>query len=213
MSRVSWAMARWRLLVILQGPDIVDAIGQFDQNDSDVVGHGQQHFTDILRLPGLGAGKLKGAQLGDAGNNMQHLGPEHLENLFFGGMGVFDHIMEQSGRNADGIQFHVRQNAGHFEGMGEIGFARKTHLAVVDLRRKDVGAIHQTQIGIRTVLVNLINNVADPDHRRLRCRRNGSVSHQPIYYGLRRSVQGTRLKMRQFNPLAPDGTARGRIPR
>jgi hypothetical protein len=39
------------------------------------------------------------------------------------GEGVFDDIVQESGRNGDVIEAHVGENVGHFERMDEVGFA------------------------------------------------------------------------------------------
>jgi hypothetical protein len=40
---------------------------------------------------------------------------------------------------------------GYFEGMGEIGLARKTDLSLMDLGRVDIGLLHQADIRLRMV--------------------------------------------------------------
>ena len=142
----------------------MQTVGQFDEDDPDVVGHGQQHFTDTLRLPGLGAVKGQLAQLGDAGDDMQDVTAEHFADFGFGGVGVLDDIVEQAGGDAYGIEFHVGQDAGHLKRMGEIGLAGQAHLAVVDPGRKDVGPVDDIHVHIRVVFDNFINDVGYSNH-------------------------------------------------
>jgi len=54
---------------VLQRAHVVRAVGQFDQDDPDVLGHRDQHLAEVLRLLLLDADRLRGlegAKLGDA---------------------------------------------------------------------------------------------------------------------------------------------------
>ena len=53
-------------LVELQSPHVVEPIGEFDQNNPDIVNHSQKHFPKAFSLAGPGAVKRKTAELGDA---------------------------------------------------------------------------------------------------------------------------------------------------
>jgi hypothetical protein len=80
-------------------------------------------------------------------------------------MGIFDHIVQQAGRNADHIEFHISQNAGDFQGVRKIGFSGQTNLTIVDPGRVNIGTVYDVQIRIWEVSGNFIDYVIDTDHR------------------------------------------------
>ena len=57
---------------------IVQPVGQLDDDDPDVLGHGHQHFPQVLRLLLLPGGVGDLAQLGDAVHQQGHLLAELL---------------------------------------------------------------------------------------------------------------------------------------
>ena len=115
-------------LLELQRAHVVQPVGQFDQDDADVLGHGQDHFADILRL-GLFLGfKRNKADLGHAVHNVGHFLAEKAFKLIHRGLGVLHGIVQEPGGDAGGVKTHVGQDVGGFQRMGQIGFAGKPHL-------------------------------------------------------------------------------------
>ena len=58
MSIVSRAMRVCALLgQVLQRAHVVQAVGELDQDDADVVDHGQEHLAEVLGLALLGGGE------------------------------------------------------------------------------------------------------------------------------------------------------------
>jgi len=143
----------------------VKPVRQLDQYDPDIVRHGKDHLSDALSLTRLRtAAKGERAQLGHPGDNVRDFLAEHLIYLFRSRMSIFDHIMQEAGRNADNIEFHVSENAGHFKGMRQVRFTGQAHLSLVDFGRVDIGTIYDIQITILIVLGDLVNYVVYTDH-------------------------------------------------
>ena len=119
------ALLRVRLHV-RQRPHVVRAVGQLHQDDPDVLGHRHQHLAEVLRLLLLdadGLGRLEGAELGDALDEVQHLLPEQLPDLLGLGERVLDGVVEEPGDDARLIEFQVREEAGDFQRVDEVGLA------------------------------------------------------------------------------------------
>jgi len=58
---------------MLEGPHVVQTVGQFDKDHTDVVHHGQHHFAEIFGLLLLTSMEINLAYLGDALDNVRHL--------------------------------------------------------------------------------------------------------------------------------------------
>src|SRR5262249_30079891 len=78
---------------------------------------------------------------------------------------VFDHIVQQSRRDAAYIQPHFGQNIGDFEGMSQIRLAGFTHLPLMNHCRKEVGPAQNIQIVAPVVALDLLQYVFKSYHR------------------------------------------------
>ena len=108
---------------MLQGPHVVQAVGKLDENDADVVDHRQHHLAETFRLTGFRGIELEAAQLGDALDTAGDFGAEPALDLRNADPRVFDYIVKQPCRNADGIQPHVREQMGDFDWVNQIRLA------------------------------------------------------------------------------------------
>ena len=118
---------------ITQSPHIVKPVRKLDQYDPDIVRHGKNHLSDTFGLACLRtAAKGESTQLGYPGDDMGNFLTEHCIYFFRSGMGIFDHIVQQAGGDADHIEFHVGQNTGYFQGVGKVGLSGQTHLTIMD---------------------------------------------------------------------------------
>ena len=119
----------------------------------------------MTRISSLRAAvKGEHTQLGHARDNMGRLLSEQLIYLFQGGVGIFHHIMQQTGRNTDNVEVHVRQNARHRQGMVQIGFTGEANLTIVDFGGENIGTIDDVKIAIRVIPGNFIDYVVNTDH-------------------------------------------------
>ena len=85
-------------------------VGNFDENDADVLGHGHEHLADVLHLLVLDAGVLHARELGDALNDVGHSRAEGARNVGVGQRGILDHIVQQRGDDRILIQAHVHRD-------------------------------------------------------------------------------------------------------
>ena len=147
--------------VEFEGAHIVKPVGQLDQNNPDIIGHGQKHLAKALGLSRPGAVKRKTAEFGDAGDDVPNFGAEQFFDFLRGRLGVLNHIVQETGCNTDDIQFHVTDYSSHFQWMRKIGLAGKAHLACMHPGGIDVGTLNDIQIRLRMVLTNFIYDIVN----------------------------------------------------
>ena len=150
---------------VVDRPHVVLAIGELDEDDADVVHHRQQHLAEVLGLAGLARGERDGADLGDALDDVGDLGPEQLLDAADRRQGVLDDVVEQAGGDGHHVQPHVGQQAGHFEGVDQVGLAGVADLALVLQGREDVRPPQQLDVGVRGVGADLVDEILEPNHR------------------------------------------------
>ena len=76
------------------GSHIVQSICQLDDDDSNVVGHREQHLAQTLRLPVFPVGQTDLAQLCDPIYTSRHIKPKRLAQIIRFGCGVFQSVMQ-----------------------------------------------------------------------------------------------------------------------
>src|SRR5690606_38010473 len=83
-----------------EGAQVVQTVGQFDQNHTDVFGHGHGHLLEVFRLLVFFAFEI---DVGELGNTVNQVGDDITEltgQSGFGYPGVFNHIMQHGGHQA-----------------------------------------------------------------------------------------------------------------
>jgi len=153
---------------MVQGPHVMQAVGELDEDHADVVDHCQEHLAEVLRLALLAGRKGHGADLGHALDNMGDFGTEELLDALDGGQGVFDNVVEEAGGDRDGIELHVGEEVGDGERMDEVWLAGMAHLAPVLEGGEDVRAPEQLDVGVRAVGPDFFEEVLEANHKK-RC--------------------------------------------
>ena len=90
--------------LILHGAHIVRAVGQLDEDDADVLGHGHEHLAQVLHLLLFLAGVLHARQLGDALDQIRDRGGELLGDLGIGRIGILDAVVHEGGLDGLGVE-------------------------------------------------------------------------------------------------------------
>ena len=152
----------------------MQAVGELDEDDADVVDHREQHLAEVLRLPLLARRERDGADLGDALDDVGDLGAEQLLDALDRRERVFDDVVEQAGGDGHGVELHVGQEIGDGERVDEVGLAGMAHLSPVLERREDVGPPEQLDVGVRAVGPDFFEEILEANHGirclTLRCR-------------------------------------------
>ena len=119
----------------VQGAHIVEAVAELDEDDADVLGHGQEHLTEGLDVSLLLVVDLQGHDLGQALHQHGHVGAEALGDLLAVGLfsAVLHGVVEQGGADGVGIQLQARHDLGHGDGVGDVGVAALAELPLVEL--------------------------------------------------------------------------------
>ena len=112
---------------------VVQAVGQLDEHDANVVRHREQHLAEIFRLLFLMALERDLADLRDAVDEMHHVLPELALEFFGRGHRVLKRVMEQCGNDGGHVRLQGRQHTGDRDRMLQIGLARTAPLPFVHL--------------------------------------------------------------------------------
>ena len=129
----------------------MQAIRQLDQDDADIVTHGHQHLAEIVGL-GLRLGtELDLGQFADAVHQFRDALSEAAPQFLFRRLGVLDHVMQYGGDQGLVVHVHVRQYAGHCQGVMDIGFAAHAVLSFVGLGAEFIGAAYAIHLVRRQI--------------------------------------------------------------
>ena len=90
-------------LHVRHGAHVVRAVGQLDQDDAHVVGHGQQHLAEGFGLVLLPAAELQLVQLGEAVDQFGHGGAEFFRQLCLGDAAILHGVVQQRGHQGRGV--------------------------------------------------------------------------------------------------------------
>ena len=169
MSSVSSAMrlARRRRHE-LQRAHVVQAVGELDQENADVVGDRQQQLAQVLGLLGLARHQLQPLQLGEALDQRADLVAEHLVDFGAGGLGILDGVVQQRRDDGGVVELEVGEDRRDFERMRKIGIAGGAGLRAVRLHGVDIGAVQQVFVGVRIIGSDAFDQIVLPHHARAR---------------------------------------------
>ena len=118
------------LLHELNRAHIVQAVGELDEDDANVLRHGDQHFAQILHLL-LFLGVVQASQTCDTVDKIGNRGAELLLNLIILEVGVLHAVVQQAGTDRVGIQSHLNDNFRDRNRMNDIGIAVFALLSLV----------------------------------------------------------------------------------
>ena len=167
---------------VAERPHVVQAVGQLDEDDADVIDHRQQHLAEVLGLPLLARREADGADLRHAFDDVGDFRAEELLDALDGRQRVFDDVVEQAGGDGHDVELHVGEEVGNRQGMDQIRLSRVADLSPVLEGREDVGPPEQLDVGVRAVGPDLFEQIFEANHG-IRClslssRRQGVASTQ-----------------------------------
>ena len=172
----------------VESAHVVEPVGQLDQDDPNVVGHGQEHLSDVLGLLFLVAMGAELRQLRDAIHELGHLCPEPLLDLGQGEVRVLGDIVQDGSRHRYRIDPDVGEDLRGGQRMGDVGLAGNAALAVVSHFRHLESGSKRRQVRLRVVVGYGVANVAES---RLRSGQYDQSETQPIRQGqARRATPG-----------------------
>ena len=131
-------------LHVLQGAHVVKAVRELNQNDTDVLGHGEEHSAKVL---GLDVESVIGpSDVGELGNAVHHKGdiiPEDTRNLFLREYRVLDDIVQKSRDDTLLVELQVRENNRDTERVDDVGLAGLPLLVHMRVFRGHIGAMNE----------------------------------------------------------------------
>ena len=133
-------------LEVLEGPHVVQAVGQLDDDDPRVLGDREQELPVVLDLL-LGGGPE--GQVGDLGEPVHDgadLGAEVARDVLDADVGVLDHVVQQGRRDRGRVGQLLRQDHRHGNAVGDEVLARRPLLPPVRRRADAQGPLDQVQI-------------------------------------------------------------------
>ena len=149
---------------VLQGAQVVQAVGELDEDDPDVLGHGDQHLAEALRLALFLAEELQLAELRYAGNQRRDFRAEQRRDLVLAGVGVFNGVVQQGAGHGHGVHLQFRQNGRHLQGVGYVRDARFPRLVPVRLGGEVVGATDHVRVGLGMIVLDCGDNRINGQH-------------------------------------------------
>ena len=108
----------------VEGPHVVEPVGELDEDDPDVLGHRQEHLPDVLGLLLLVAVGAELRQLRDAVDEPRDLGPEPLLDVLEAVLGVLGDVVEERRGDRDRVDPELGGDLGRRDRMGDVRLAR-----------------------------------------------------------------------------------------
>ena len=99
------------LAEVLDRPHVVQAVGELDEDDADVLRHRDDHLAVVLGLRLLAALEADPRQLGDALDEQRDVGAELGPELLDVRVRVLDHVVQQRGGDRLLVEMELRTDA------------------------------------------------------------------------------------------------------
>jgi hypothetical protein len=109
----------------------VKTVGELDEDDADVIGHGHEHLAKVLGLGLFPILKLNAIKLGEAGHQRGDDGAEPLRNLLKADTAVFNGVVQEGCHEGLGIEPPAAADLCNGKGVGDVRLARLAALPKV----------------------------------------------------------------------------------
>ncbi len=147
----------------IEGAHVVQPVAQLDEDDPDILTHGQKHFAHVLGLlvltggeldlaqlgdpvDLLTGGELDLAQLGDPVDQQRHVFAKGLFHRLQRGIGILDDVVQQGGHDTVGIHAQLDEQRRHVQRVGDIRLARQPHLPGMGVIGQVIGLFDEGQV-------------------------------------------------------------------
>ena len=100
---------------------VVQAVGHLDEDDADVLGHGQEHLAHVLHLLLFHARVLHARELRDALDDVSHRGAEAARDVLVRERGVLDRVVQEGGDDRVLVEPHLRRDDGGGDAVRHVG--------------------------------------------------------------------------------------------
>ena len=130
---------------------VMQAVGELDQHDANVVRHRDDHLAEILGLLFLAALKRDLRDLRHAVHELRDLWTKVCLHLGQRRMRIFDDVVQKAGDDRRHVELELRDNHRDVERMSDVRLARFALLIDMHPRRVIVGAPDKADVGLRIV--------------------------------------------------------------
>ena len=89
---------------MMQGPHVVEAIRELDQDDADIVHHRQRDLAEVLRLAFFPRRELDRPQFGHALDDMRDVDTEEFLDTLDRGLRVLDDVVKEARGDRDDVE-------------------------------------------------------------------------------------------------------------
>ena len=146
---------------------IVETVGEFDQDDTDILGHGKEHLSEIaglhflldMGLIAVVAGKFEFFQLGDAVDQQRDIRSELFCDLFPGHDRIFNYVVQKACGDRLLVELEVRQDQRDIKGMDDVGLSGLSLLSFMRLSGHLIALFDQGYVVGGMVSADTLNNV------------------------------------------------------
>ena len=129
----------------------MEPVGQLDDDDPRIPGHGDEHLAEggrLLRLPGV---EPQPVELGDPVHDARHDGPEVALEIVQDDTGVLHRVVQEGGGDGDVVQAQLAHDGGHRRRVVDVGLPRAPLLTLVGHLGDLEGPHHQGGVGLGVV--------------------------------------------------------------
>ena len=137
----------------LERARVVQAVGELDHNDADILRHGEEHLTQILELLLL-LGVAQHAQARNAVDELRDRRAELVLDLLVAEFGVLDAVMQECGADGIGIETHLDHDLRDRDRMDDIRLAVAALLPLMGGGGALVGGADLLDIGLRVLFAH-----------------------------------------------------------
>ena len=181
----------------VEGTHVVEAVGELDQEDTDVLAHGEHEFAEVLGLLGAVGLEFEPGQLGDAVDEAADDRAEAAVDLGAGYPGILDDMSCRSAVTMrGGVETVAGQDVSHGEGVGDVGVAVFSGLLAVRLHCEHISGVEHVRVGARIVGPNLLGQLELADDlgalQRGRPLQTGRSDFHPARGPGREAARGAR---------------------
>ena len=159
---------------------VVEPIGELDEDDADVLRHGQEHLPDVLRLLLLMGPGAELGQLGDAVHEVRDLRAEPLLDVRQRVLGVLGDVVKQRRLDSDRVEAQLREHLGDGERVAHVRLAADALLIGVRVRGEGEGGGQRSKIRLRVALpyflLHLLQLALHPRRREVLRRHRPSAT-------------------------------------
>ena len=147
---------------VVDGAQVVGPVGELDQDDPQILHHGQEHLAEGLGLGFGGAVEAQLVQLADAVHQQRDVFPESPVDVVQSAGRIFENIVQQRRLDRAGIKVQVREDARDGYRVRDVVVAAEPLLSVVSRGGGFIGVEYSGQFGFREIALELPHEFAEP---------------------------------------------------